>query len=401
MRKDITVNVVKGDAFRVAYVGSEPQTVMQVTQRLASLFIEENLRDREELAEGTNQFLEAQLADARGRLIDHEKKLEEYRNRFAGELPSQLTSNLQVIQNVQMQIQSLFESVNRDRDRRLLIERQLREAEREIETSPSTQSIRVSAADGTNSVAPEADTAQQLAAARTSLAALESRLTPAHPDLQRMHRIVRQLESRADPEGRDTSRSAGPTLSGSPAEVARRVRAADLRVELDQLDRQVAFKESEDARLRALADGYQQRVERVPARESELAELTRDYSTLQALYQTLLSKHEEAKIAADLERRQIGDQFKVLDPPRTAEKPFGPRRWLINLVGTTAGLVLGFVLVSLLEYQDRTVKSIADVPNETPAEIAVAPSMVSGEERQRAAWPVAQWEPSSLPDCPS
>src|SRR5215208_1938941 len=75
MRRDIAVKVVKGDAFRVAYTGADAETVMRVTDRLASLFIEENLHDREELADGTNQFLEAQLADARQRLIEHESKL--------------------------------------------------------------------------------------------------------------------------------------------------------------------------------------------------------------------------------------------------------------------------------------------------------------------------------------
>ena len=97
---------------------------MRVTERLASLFIEENLRDREVLAEGTNQFLEWQLEDARRRLIEHEKKLEMYREQHAGELPSQLESNLQVMQNTQMQIQAMVESINRDRDRRLVMERQ-------------------------------------------------------------------------------------------------------------------------------------------------------------------------------------------------------------------------------------------------------------------------------------
>ena len=52
---------------------------MRVSERLASLFIEENLRDREVLAEGTNQFLEAQLEDARRRLIENERKVEEYK----------------------------------------------------------------------------------------------------------------------------------------------------------------------------------------------------------------------------------------------------------------------------------------------------------------------------------
>jgi uncharacterized protein involved in exopolysaccharide biosynthesis len=70
----IKVEVLKGDAFRVAFIGEDPLMVMRVTDRLASLFIEENLRDREVLAEGTNQFLTAQLEDARRRLIEQEKK---------------------------------------------------------------------------------------------------------------------------------------------------------------------------------------------------------------------------------------------------------------------------------------------------------------------------------------
>jgi polysaccharide chain length determinant protein (PEP-CTERM system associated) len=356
MRRDITVKVVKGDAFRVSYVGDEPRTVMQVTERLASLFIEENLRDREELAEGTNRFLEAQLADARRRLIDHEKKLQEYRSRFAGELPSQLPSTLQIIQNVQLQMQSVFESVNRDRDRRLLIERQLRQAENEAERPSSTLAASYGA-DG-RAPAPSPSTLQ-LAGSRTALADLEARYTPAHPEVQRQRRIVRELETAAAAEV--PAAPEGPAITSANAELARQQRVAELGAELEQLDRQLAFKEGENSRLRAAADMYQQRVERVPAREAELSELTRDYSTLQTLYQTLLAKHEESKIAADLERRQIGDQFKVLDPPRIAERPFGPRRWLIDLAGIAGGLVLGLAVVALLEYRNPTVRPRPDL----------------------------------------
>ncbi|MCA1560678.1 MAG: lipopolysaccharide biosynthesis protein, partial [Acidobacteria bacterium] len=102
--KDIKAEPVKGDAFRVSYTGGDPRVVMKVTDRMASLFIEESLRDRELLAEGTNQFLESQLEDARRRLMAHEKKLETYRKQYSGQLPSQLDSNLQAIQNTQMQI---------------------------------------------------------------------------------------------------------------------------------------------------------------------------------------------------------------------------------------------------------------------------------------------------------
>ena len=98
---------------------------MRVTDRLASHFIDENLRDREVLAQGTSQFLTVQLEDARRRLIEQEKKLEEYRSRHSGELPSQAAGNLQQVQNLQLQVQAVVESLNRDVDRKLIIERAL------------------------------------------------------------------------------------------------------------------------------------------------------------------------------------------------------------------------------------------------------------------------------------
>ncbi len=128
MRRDIDVQIVKGDAFQISYVSKEPRTAMRVTERLASLFIEENLRDREVLAQGTSEFLDSQLADARRRLIEHEKKLEAYRRQFSGQLPTQVTANLAAQQNIQVQLQTLTEALDHDRERRLVLERALAEA---------------------------------------------------------------------------------------------------------------------------------------------------------------------------------------------------------------------------------------------------------------------------------
>jgi protein tyrosine kinase modulator len=384
MRRDIDVKVVKGDAFRVAYVGDDPQTVMRVTNGLAALFIEENLRDREELAAGTNHFLEAQLADARQRLIEHETKLEQYRSRFSGELPSQLAPNLQVIQNVQLQIQSLTDSASRDADRRALVERQLRETERELESDAAAAApSEAEPFNGPGSRGP----ARQLVAARTELAAMEKRLGPAHPDLQRMRNVVRELEVTVAREASSEKVAEMPPVPPNSQAALRRARAADLRIELGQLDRQIAFKHAEEQRLREITQRYEQRIERVPARESELAELSRDYSTLQTLYQTLLTKQEESKIAANLERRQIGAQFKLLDPARVAEKPFRPRRWLIDLCGVAAGLALALILVGVLEHRDRTFNTDDEVKNELLLPVlAVVPLMESDEEQRRQAW---------------
>ena len=66
MRERVNVDTIRDDAFRVSFDAESPRTAMIVTDRLASMFIEENLRDRGVQADGTNQFLESQLDDARG-----------------------------------------------------------------------------------------------------------------------------------------------------------------------------------------------------------------------------------------------------------------------------------------------------------------------------------------------
>jgi uncharacterized protein involved in exopolysaccharide biosynthesis len=152
--------------------------------------------------------------------------------------------------------------------------------------------------------------AHQLATARSTFAVLEGRLKPAHPDLQRMQRVVSDLEARAALEA---ANSAAAAAAPSPAEQRRQgvpPTASGARPRRSPAGTQGGGGGAAAGLIRT----YQQRIERVPARESELAELTRDYSTLQTLYQTLLAKQEESKIAANLERRQVGAQFKLLDP---------------------------------------------------------------------------------------
>ena len=376
MRRDIAIQVVKGDAFRVGFVGQEPRTVMRVTERLASLFIEENLRDREVLAEGTNQFLESQLEDARTRLLEQEKRLQEYRQQYSGQLPSQLESNLQVLQNTQLQIQGLLESLNRDGDRRLILERQIAD----LEETPD-EPVVVPAGDLSS-----ASATQQLAAARAALASLEQRLKPEHPDVLRVKRMIRELEPKADLEASqaaDTPLSPSQAAGRSPAAQARLKRLSDLRGELDQLKRQMTSKAAEEQRLRGVVASYTSRAEAAPKRESEMIELTRDYQTLQGMYSSLLAKKEESKMAANLERRQIGEQFKLLDPARMAERPFSPNRQRINMMGMLAGLGVGVLLIALLEFRDKSFKTDEEVISVLSLPVlAVVPVMESSHERQ-------------------
>ncbi len=361
MRRDIEVQIVKGDAFRVAYMGAEPRTVMKVTERLASLFIEENLRDREVLAEGASQFLEAQLDDARRQLIEHEQKLEAYRKQYDGQLPSQVDSNLQAIHSAELQLQTVTESLNRDRDQKMLLERQIADASVPETNAPAPPAPAVSR-EGDPAAPNGASAAQQLAAARASLQTLELRFKPEHPDVLRLKRLIRDLEQKAEAEVLEQPLSPGPTSAPiSPAERARQNRFSELRIERENLGRAIESRQGDEKRLRAVIAEYQMRVAAAPTRESELVELTRDYDTLQKMYVSLLAKREDSKVSANLERRQIGEQFKILDPARLAERPFSPNRVLINAGGAVAGLALGVALVVLFEYRDSSLKTESDV----------------------------------------
>jgi polysaccharide chain length determinant protein (PEP-CTERM system associated) len=379
MRDDVTIGVVRGDAFRISYESDVPVTAMRVTERLARLFIDENLRDRELLAEGTSQFLSSQLEEARRRLIEQEKRLEEYRRRHAGELPSQMQSNLTAVGTLQSQARTVADALERDRDRLQIMERQLAEL-----TSPQALADDP-VVDRTGAKVSGGTTEQQLAAAREALSEMSLRLKPEHPDITRMKRVVRDLETKAESEALKAPLEPEAPRPRTPAELMRRRAIKQLEADTEMLRKIIAEKEKDLKEIQALAGSYQQRAEAAPTRETELIELTRDYDTLQKLYTSLLSKNEESKLAVNLETRQIGEQFRILDPARVPARPFSPDRLRLNLVGTGVGLVLGLGVVLLLEWRDTSLKTDDDVKAALGLPVlALVPLMRTRLDRRRA-----------------
>jgi polysaccharide chain length determinant protein (PEP-CTERM system associated) len=391
MRGDITVQAEKNgnkdaSSFRVQYVSNDSRTAQKTTERLASLFIEETLRDRENVAEDTSQFLESQLQDARRRLVEQEKKLEEYRHRYSGQLPSQASANLQAIQNTQLQLQSLREATDRARERRLLLERQL--ADLQLPDPASVTTLPVAGQEGGSVESP----AQQLEAARTRLHVLEARDKPTHPDVIMLQRSIRELEAKqrelevkqqAEPKEPAHRELAEKVVT--PGEMLRQKRIRDLRGQVADLDRELVDKQDQEKNLHGVIADYQAKLDAVPSRESDLVELTRDYLTLQSTYQSLLGKREESKLVANLERRSIGAQFRVLDPARVPERPFFPNMLVITLGGAGGGLALGLLLIAFLEYRDSSFKNEDEVVRlcQMPV-LALVPLMASCQERRTA-----------------
>lgn len=379
MRRDVKIENVKGDAFRVAYVNQDPRTAMRVADRLAGWIIDESMSDRTVLAQSTTDFLATQLEDAKRRLEAQEKRLADYKLAHAGELPTERESNLQVLSNTQMQVQALMQQMNQDRDRRYLLEKVIAELSAPPDTTPNV----VISGDDPTAVAG-GSTAAQLEAARSQLRLLELRYKPDYPDIARMKRTIKDLEAKVQAEALQRPVSpGGEPRPATPAEAQRLGRLKAVQVELDMLDRQIATKQAEEKRLRGVMAGYQARVEATATRESELTSLTRDYDTLSKGYQNLLAKQEDSKVAAAMESRAIGEQFRFLDPARLPERPISPNRPVINLVGALAGLAMGIGLVALLEYRDSSFRTDDEVVSVLALPVvAVIPLMLSREERR-------------------
>ncbi len=354
MRDDFAVRVLRGDAFKVSFTADDPRIAMRVTERLASYFIDESLKDRETLAEGTNQFLESQLEDARRKLIENEKRLEDYRRRYDGQLPTQFDANMQALRSTELQVVALADSLNRDRDRRLLLERQISDL-----STPEPAPLPTPVPPMTENAAP-GSAADQLRAAQSMLQAMLLRYRPEHPDVVRQKRTVAELQRRVDAETA-MQQVSSEEVGLSPAEKARRNRLQDAKAELENLDRQIAYKLSEEQRLHGVVADYQRRIEATPTRQAEMTELTRDYETLQQTYRNLLGKKQESQIATNLERRQIGEQFKILDAARLPEKPSSPDRPRLYSIAVAASVLVGLLFAAAAEYLDRALRTEEDV----------------------------------------
>jgi polysaccharide chain length determinant protein (PEP-CTERM system associated) len=379
--RDLRITPQGAVAFLVTYTGPDPVSTKRVVDQIASDFIAESLVDRSRQTDLTNQFIETQLEEARRRLAERDAAVAAYRRAHGHELPSQQQTNLQAMMAANAQAQAAAQVRNTASESRLELERLLAT---ELETPPGASPPPTASLPGRGVALGPA--AQELAVRRKDLEAARARWTPAHPDVQRLETLVRDLEGRAQTE---LLASTGATAgTRSPAEVARDARIADLQKRIAETNAQIARANEDEQRHREQAAEYRARIEAAPVRENEFNDLMRGYGAIQAQFDDLIRKSEATRLQASLERQEIGQSFRLIEPALTPERPFSPDRRQISLLGMAAGLALGLGLVALLEYRDGSFRTDSEVTSVLGLPVlAVVPVMRSEPERRRAlAW---------------
>ncbi len=384
MRRDIDARAIRGDVFALRYTSSSARSAKEVTERLASMFIDENLRNRMTTADSTSQFLQAQLADTRKKLEEIEKQRAEFRQQYMGQLPEQVTSNLAIISSTQNRAQSLTDANGADLIRKASIERQIAELTLPpAATTTSGATIDYSA----GAMATSSATATQLAEAQDALAQLRLRLREDHPDVKRLQHTIEDLQVKLDQESAQRPISPGAPKGVLPdgRQDPRQLRVTELRQELNQVTTAIRQRETELARLNATLRQFESRVSTSPALENQMMQIERNYDTYRRQYDDLLAKANSAEMSAGVEQRQIGEQFRILDPARVPERPFSPNRQRIILLGLVAGVALGLGLIGLLEFRDTAFHTVDDVVSVLALPVVAAIPVIRTQAERRAA----------------
>lgn len=335
MREDIEFKVIGGEpssswsqsqrrdvAFTISYTGRDPHTAMQVTNMLASLLIEENLKIREQYAEGTSEFLVNELEKAKTEITEQEAAIRRFKESRMGGLPEQLDANLRTLDRLQLELQSVSGTFKNAEDRKTLLEEQLGGGLMSRGRGEANALV------------------ERLETLKSELDALRASYKDDYPDVALAMKRIAELEAQLAQRKKE-----GAKLDGLGPEVINSETYANLKT----VESQIETLGRREADIRRQIKDFERRVDLTPSNEQRLADLRRDYNISLGNYQALLEKKLNARLAENLEKKQKGERFRIIDSANLPEKPFKPNRFNVALSGLLAGLGAGAGLVFLIE----------------------------------------------------
>ncbi len=350
-RKDIGITPIHSEiagagglpGFFISFTASDPHTAQLVCREITSLFVSENLQAREQSAEGTTQFLKGQLDQAKANLDSQDQKLAEFQRQYMGTLPEQQQPNMEMLNTLNTQLDAATQSLTRMEQDKSLEEALLAQESHQTQVVPGQKST------------PQADQIE-LQKLEAQEADLKARYTADYPDVIAVQRQISDLRKQmaAAPPPASAATAAATTHYDSPG-------VLQLRAQVTALTQAITQKRQQQAEIQGQIRMYQDRIQSTPLIEAKMKDLTRDHQTAQDFYDSLLSKMNNSQMATDLERRQEGEQFRVMDDANLPDAPTFPKRGVFAAGGLVLGLGLGLLLIAFLEYKDKSLRTERDV----------------------------------------
>lgn len=348
MRRHITLQVKQGSSqglssFTITYESSSPVLAASVANQLAASFIDWNLRNRAQMAEDTTRFMASQLEEAKQNLQSQEQKLSDFKMQHMGQLPDQVQANLQTLARLQASLQTNSDALNRLEQEKQLLTRL---------PEPTT----IAPAQMTERQRLEAD----LREVRSQLWDLKKKYTDSHPDVVAAAARLQQIQDQ---------------LKGLPPDPAKVKDASATAIRIDLINKEEERLTRENSNTQAQIAGYQGRVDSVPLREQELSALTRDYEISKEQYRSLLEKTYSAEMATDLEKRQEGERFTILDPAKAPERPFKPNRLSLMYASLAGAFFFAIALVIVQDNISGGIKAERELKELLPNSVALLGSI--------------------------
>ncbi len=344
-------------SFSITYENTDRSVVAVVTNQLAASFIAWNLKARQQQALGTTQFLSTELDEAKKSLEEQETALREYRMQHAGATPDALTGNLQALSRLQAESEANEDAISRLDQERILLT-QTKSADPRV--APVTEKDRL---------------IQDKRRLESELSELKRQFTDSYPDVISVKEQIKDVHTRlaAIPESSNATDYLDSTT----------------KVRLGLIDKELERHKELKANLQRQTGSFQGKVDSVPILESRLAELTRNYEVSRQNYQSLLDKTLSAGMSEQLEKKQQAERFMILDPAKTPEKPFKPKRIPLFLGVVALSFILPLGAVFAKEALSGAVKSETQLKELLSSHIPVLgtiPPIQNQLDIRRARW---------------
>lgn len=332
----------KSDIFSVSFRGGDQDKVTKTTNALAAKFIEENLRFRQEKASMTSTYIRDELLMAKKSLDEKEIIMRDYKLKFYNEMPEQLTNNTTRLTALQEQYQNNQSSILELERTRLLVQEQIAQW---IDTSRQLASAESLAQISTEDKS-DLNSAQEI---RLQLIKLKSRYTDRHPEIVRLKKLLKEIESSMPTTLNDDSEESDSATSSALSNMNLDPQIIDLRQQLTGIDLNIKRFQEERITLESQIKKYENWINSTPVREAEWTKLTRDYEQLNEHYQELVRQNLRAESAQSLENQLKGSQFKIVDMAHYPERPIEPNFKKIMVMMIAMCTAIGGALALAIE----------------------------------------------------